>query len=71
MRNIFSTAKKVVLPTNADRTMEKSNQAANRTGDILSDHKNKFTDLRYLINIGLVNYSIKIDSKRIYTLITD
>ena len=51
--------------------MEKSNQAANRTGDILSDHKNKFTDLRYLINIGLVNYSIKIDSKRIYPLITD
>ena len=51
--------------------MEKSNQAANRTGDNLSDHANKVTDMRCLINIGLVNYSIKIDSKRIYTLVTD
>ena len=76
-RNFLNSKKFVTLPANPDRQSHTDNNLANRMDSNLSDRVAKFTErvyrvpLRFLVDIELVNFPVKINSKVICTLETD
>ena len=69
--------KSVILPANRNRRSHADNDVADRMDSNLSDRITKFNDvinsvpLRFLVDIGLLNFPVKIDSKTICTLESD
>ena len=79
---LLYSRKLIKLSGNNDRRPNNDNDADNRTDDNLTDRLDKFSDLisketiykiplRFLVDIGLVNFPIAFDTRFISTLLQD
>ena len=79
---LLYSRKLIKLSGNNDRRPNNDNDADNRTDDSLTDRLDKFSDLisketiykiplRFLVDIGLVNFPIAFDTRFISTLLQD